>query len=250
MKKLLLALVLIVPAFAFTGCGGEEDEPTDGNIENNLAATWSVIERSSNGAMAVIQREALTYTFNPDHTYRVRYYDEGGLRGDYRVYGGVWKADGHIINGTTDDAMTETFEFPPVISNDILVNYSNSKGNKSIFRVLKSGGNSGIYSKDELESIPSFMRDERRNDDKNNYYISFSSGHATYRTVTEDGKITITGGFDYLIAGEQITAIQGNKRSEGIIKKIKFSDGTPGIDINIVGWATSMHKYRVSDKKF
>lgn len=42
MKKFLLALALIVPMFAFTGCGGDDDEPNVSNQTLNVGQTYTI----------------------------------------------------------------------------------------------------------------------------------------------------------------------------------------------------------------
>lgn len=133
MKKFLLALVLMVPMLAFTGCGGD-DEPQASIAEADIVGTWTVTQMSQGGETTNVPEGYVVFDIKGDHSYTVRFLNDN--------YVGSWKLEGNTVIGITPDPITERLTFTSINGKNATINYSNSIGDKYVLKATKSNSSS------------------------------------------------------------------------------------------------------------
>lgn len=224
MKKFLLIMALIVPMIAFTGCGGDDDEPQVNITESDIVGTWTVTQMSQGSETVDVPNGYVVFNLKSDHNYTVRFLDNN--------YIGTWKLEGNTVVGTTLDPITERLTFISLNGNTATINYSNSEGDNYTLKAIKSGGNSGLITQEELENAPSFIYNYS---DGGVLYIKFREGHIYTKEVTKDGMVMNQDDIIYTISGENITMEMGWQKTKGTINKVKFNNGNIGIVMNFEG---------------
>lgn len=133
MRKLkLLSLVMLFMASLFV-CSSCSDDDTDIKITKEMVVgTWTVTTAIENGQTIDITEGMIRIVLRNDNSYYVRFYSNN--------YIGTYKITGNTVIGTTLDPITEYFKFEDISSNgrNATINYSNSTGDKYIFKAFKT----------------------------------------------------------------------------------------------------------------
>lgn len=194
MKKFLLALVMIVPVLAFTGCGGDDDEPQVNITESDIVGTWTVTQMSQGSETVDIPNGYVVFNLKSDHNYTVRFLDNN--------YIGTWKLEGNTVVGTTLDPITERLTFTSLNDNAATINYTNSEGDKYVLKAVRNNiASGGESSSDNIDWLNKNIVGEWYGYE---YYNSISGGlwikneyFKDNKFVFRDDRTCVISGFPY-----------------------------------------------------
>lgn len=134
MRKLkLLSFVMIFMAsiLTFSSCSDNDDDGVQ-ITKDMVVGTWIVTQATENGETINITEGMIKIVLRSNDSYSVRFYSD--------TYVGTYEIKGSTIIGTTLDPITEYFQFKSLSPNgrNATINYSNSIGDKYIFKASKT----------------------------------------------------------------------------------------------------------------
>ena len=144
-----LMLVVLVSGLVLTGCS--EDEEGFSLTKFDVVGFWEVYEATEDGETFDINSGYITINLKSDNNYRVKFFTN--------TYIGSYVIKGNKVVGTTLDPITEYFTFKSLNGNVATIDYSNSTGDKYIFKAKRTSSTSSEIPSDEPKEEVEFKLD-------------------------------------------------------------------------------------------
>lgn len=144
-----LMLVVLVSGLVVTGCS--EDEEGFSLTKSDVVGFWEVYEATEDGETFDINSGYITINLKSDNNYRVKFFTN--------TYIGRYVIKGNKVVGTTLDPITEYFTFKSLNGNVATIDYSNSTGDKYIFKAKRTSSTSSEIPSDEPKEEVEFKLD-------------------------------------------------------------------------------------------
>lgn len=142
-------LVVLVSGLVVTGCS--EDEEGFSLTKSDVVGFWEVYEATEDGETFDINSGYITINLKSDNNYRVKFFTN--------TYIGRYVIKGNKVVGTTLDPITEYFTFKSLNGNVATIDYSNSTGDKYIFKAKRTSSTSSEIPSDEPKEEVEFKLD-------------------------------------------------------------------------------------------
>lgn len=130
LKLLSLMMLFIASSLTLSSCSDDKDDNGIQITKEMIVGTWNVTQATENGQTIDITDGMIKIVLRDDNSYTVRFYSNR--------YIGTYTINGNTVIGTTLDPITEYFRFESLNGNNATINYSNSDGDKYVFKATKT----------------------------------------------------------------------------------------------------------------
>lgn len=110
-------------------CTSDNNEPPFSLTLSDVVGVWNVTEMTENGETKNIPSGQVTIDLDNDNSYQVKFFSN--------TYIGTYHLSENTVIGTTLDPITERFKFTKYDGINATIQYSNSVGDKYIFKATK-----------------------------------------------------------------------------------------------------------------
>lgn len=121
-------MLFIVSSAVLSSCSDNDDNDIKLTKEI-VTGTWDVTSATEDGQSINVSDGMIRIVLKEDNSYTVRFYSNR--------YIGTYTIKGNTVIGTTLDPITERFKFRNLNRNRATIDYSNSEGDKYIFKAVK-----------------------------------------------------------------------------------------------------------------
>lgn len=130
LKLLSLVMLFMASSLALSSCSDDKDDNGIQITKEMIVGTWNVTQATENGQTIDITDGMIKIVLRDDNSYTVRFYSNR--------YIGTYTINSNTVIGTTLDPITEYFRFESLNGNNATINYSNSDGDKYVFKATKT----------------------------------------------------------------------------------------------------------------
>lgn len=127
--KILSVMLIIASCLCLLSCSSDDKEPSINLTLSDVIGLWNVTEMTENGKTNAIPSGQVTIDLDNDNSYQVKFFSN--------TYIGTYHLSENTIIGTTLDPITERFKFTKFDGTNATIQYSNSVGDKYIFKATK-----------------------------------------------------------------------------------------------------------------
>ncbi len=129
MKNFLTLVLILASCMCLLSCTSDNNEPSFSLTLSDVVGVWNVTEMTENGETENIPSGQVTIDLDNDNSYQVKFFSN--------TYIGTYHLSENTVVGTTLDPITEIFKFTKYDGINATIQYSNSVGDKYIFKATK-----------------------------------------------------------------------------------------------------------------
>lgn len=122
-------MLIFASCLCLLSCSSDDNEPSINLTLSDVIGLWNVTEMTENGKTNAIPSGQVTIDLDNDNSYQVKFFSN--------TYIGTYHLSENTIIGTTLDPITERFKFTKFDGTNATIQYSNSVGDKYIFKATK-----------------------------------------------------------------------------------------------------------------